>query len=376
VPSHRSAWSRLRLLERELADHGPVLRPRPGLVVVAEPELARSTLIDREGRHEPDSAFFRSAAGGPLPVGVRQRLGRDLHGFLDGLPVDELAESVVTKLSARGRMALPHAGPRLLLEAILPWLARDRPEVVLTAVRELVDEVLGRRTTALPTRWRRPALFRLATRIDEASRDGGPRRCTPDLLDVVGSAVGGLMPGRVVAEVYLRAVTAFLGAPGSALGWCLYTMATRSPGGTDAAGGGDGREFALELLRLWPPVWQISRIAAVDHCVGPVAVHRGETVVVSTFAMHRDPRYWDRPNRFSPGRWLGHTDNPVHVPAFLPFGWGPAACVGAGFSLALLARVAARLQEHVVLPAREPALLRTPHVTQLLWPPRLTVACR
>jgi cytochrome P450 len=49
--------------------------------------------------------------------------------------------------------------------------------------------------------------------------------------------------------------------------------------------------------------------------------------------MHRDPRFYDRPEAFEPERWAD--DRRSHLPryAYLPFGAGPRVCVGNGFAM-------------------------------------------
>lgn len=47
-------------------------------------------------------------------------------------------------------------------------------------------------------------------------------------------------------------------------------------------------------------------------------------------AIHRDPRYWQRPDDFIPERWLVTPDDPLHPikGAWRPFSYGPRNCIG------------------------------------------------
>ena len=47
-------------------------------------------------------------------------------------------------------------------------------------------------------------------------------------------------------------------------------------------------------------------------------------------AIHRDPRYWPRPDDFIPERWLVAPDDPLHPikGAWRPFSQGPRNCIG------------------------------------------------
>jgi cytochrome P450 len=62
-------------------------------------------------------------------------------------------------------------------------------------------------------------------------------------------------------------------------------------------------------------------------------VPEGTTVLVHTYALHRDERYFSpHPDSFHPQRWLvpNSTPNPQ---AFVPFSYGPENCVGKAFAL-------------------------------------------
>jgi cytochrome P450 len=60
-------------------------------------------------------------------------------------------------------------------------------------------------------------------------------------------------------------------------------------------------------------------------------VQRGSVVAVSQWIMHRDPRYWHKPERFDPERWAVPNLNRPKF-AYFPFGAGPRQCIGEGFA--------------------------------------------
>lgn len=101
-----------------------------------------------------------------------------------------------------------------------------------------------------------------------------------------------------------------------------------------------------EVMRLYPPVWLLPRIAQADDEIGGYHVPAGSDVVVVPYTLHRHPEFWTDPERFDPGRF--DPANPAGRPpryAYIPFGAGPRFCIGnslgvmeAVFVLALAAR--------------------------------------
>lgn len=94
-----------------------------------------------------------------------------------------------------------------------------------------------------------------------------------------------------------------------------------------------------ETLRLYPPGPLNSRIAARDttlprgggaHGKSPIAVHEGQTVAVSVYAMQRRVDLWgDDALCFRPERWDGRKSDWT----WLPFSGGPRTCLGREYSI-------------------------------------------
>jgi cytochrome P450 len=100
-----------------------------------------------------------------------------------------------------------------------------------------------------------------------------------------------------------------------------------------------------ETMRLYPPVWLLSRRANEEDEVAGYRVPADTNVLICPYTLHRHPRLWDEPERFSPDRF--HPDQVNDRPryAYIPFGAGPRFCVGnnlglmeAVFVLALVSR--------------------------------------
>jgi len=87
-----------------------------------------------------------------------------------------------------------------------------------------------------------------------------------------------------------------------------------------------------EAMRLYPPVYVVSRKAREEVEIGEWTLPAGSEVVIWIWHTHRDPRFWDepwacRPERFSPEAREGRPRL-----AYLPFGAGPRACIGKVFA--------------------------------------------
>ena len=91
------------------------------------------------------------------------------------------------------------------------------------------------------------------------------------------------------------------------------------------------RQVIDEALRLYPPAAFLSRTAkAPDRLLGR-EVRPGDTVMLPIYALHRNRRLWDDPDRFDPDRFAD--PKAIDRFAYLPFGDGPRICIGASFAL-------------------------------------------
>ena len=59
----------------------------------------------------------------------------------------------------------------------------------------------------------------------------------------------------------------------------------------------------------------------------------GRYVVVSQYATHRHPQFWDDPDAYDPARFTSGRERERHPHAYFPFGAGPRACIGSHFAM-------------------------------------------
>nr|WP_218119956.1 cytochrome P450 [Actinopolyspora mzabensis] len=83
-----------------------------------------------------------------------------------------------------------------------------------------------------------------------------------------------------------------------------------------------------ESIRLFPPVWILPRRSRYADEIGGYHVPAGADVLICPYTLHRNPKFWDRPDRFDPERF--RSDRAAERPryAHIPFGAGPRFCVG------------------------------------------------
>jgi len=88
-----------------------------------------------------------------------------------------------------------------------------------------------------------------------------------------------------------------------------------------------------ESMRLYPPAPGFAREPIEDVRIGGYDVPRGSLITVNTYALHRDPRFFEDPERFDPERFATGWEDRIPRYAFLPFGGGPRVCIGNGFAM-------------------------------------------
>jgi cytochrome P450 len=120
-----------------------------------------------------------------------------------------------------------------------------------------------------------------------------------------------------------------------------------------------------EIMRLYPSAYIIGR-QAIEPCeLAGYRVPVKGTVLMSQWVVHRDPRWYDEPERFLPERWTDGLLRRLPKYAYFPFGGGPRVCIGNHFAMmeATLVLTAVARNWAFSVPPGEPAVKPRPAVT-------------
>ncbi|MFE2597750.1 cytochrome P450 [Streptomyces sp. NPDC059396] len=167
------------------------------------------------------------------------------------------------------------------------------------------------------------------------------------------------------------------GVPAAALTSVVWELARRPRLVDDlrdeADGPADGgtplaEAVVRETLRLYPPAWLMTRTASTATTLGGWSLSPGDDVLLNPYLIHRDPRWWPRPDEFDPTRWLDGRSAPG--PAYLPFGAGPRVCLGSALTMRQLTLTTSRLAHRFTIESPNAASV-TPEFVDRLAPANL-----
>lgn len=338
----------------------------PGLgapLVIADPELARIVLTDREQLFTRDRMMRRlmrrawgkglAAAEGEdwsaqrkaaTPAFTPAAVNRRIFAFASA------AEKAAKIWPLSQQVELNQQIAPIIAEIVFSTLidgkgkvdtnavAADMPSYIrrisrfnnldLLPLPEAVHDQLAGIASDATVQRLRAAANRLAQNLNVGSGD------MISMLSGIGPTednILGLMPAAMDTTV-------------SGASWALYTLASlpqwqsRVADEARACGGkytADAlpltRRVVKEALRLYPPAPMLVRTANSALSLGGHRVRAGQSVAISIYAMHRHRKLWVAPDTFDPDRFL--TDRSANNPAWMPFGTGPRMCIAAQFAL-------------------------------------------
>jgi cytochrome P450 len=105
------------------------------------------------------------------------------------------------------------------------------------------------------------------------------------------------------------------------------------------------RQIIDEALRMYPPLWLMTRKALADDRLGSFLVPAGTEIYISPYLIQRSSNLWEVPEIFDPERMAPDQAINRHELSLCPFGAGPRNCIGES-----LAR--AEIQIHLMTIAR------------------------
>ncbi len=88
-----------------------------------------------------------------------------------------------------------------------------------------------------------------------------------------------------------------------------------------------------ESMRLFPPAWTVGRLSTADHEFGGFHIPSKSLILASQFVMHRDARFWTKPDEFVPERWEDSSIKEAgNKFTYFPFSKGVRSCIGESFA--------------------------------------------
>ncbi|MCB9596103.1 MAG: cytochrome P450 [Sandaracinaceae bacterium] len=376
-------------------------------VLVRSPELIRQVLVT-EAKCFEKGADYTSRRKGLAKFGGMGLLSSN------GALWKQQRKLVAPALHAKRVAAYADAMVRAADEAMEPWTEGDvvaMDDAMMHAALHIVGrtmfheevgasaDVIGEATHALHgmleannSAWTLlPAWFptpqrmredRAVRRIDEVvyrlirarrPTEDGPVEDTGDLAALLLGAEyegGGRMTDEQARDEIVTMFIAGHETAANTLGWAWVELARepevaaklhaeldrvlmgRSPTADDYHALDYTRAFIKETLRRWPPAFTFLRTCVADTQIGDFQIEKGMDVSLVPYATHRDPRFFEDPERFDPERFLGERGDAMDRYAWIPFGGGPRVCVGNAFALMettlVLARIASRYRLELV----------------------------
>lgn len=107
------------------------------------------------------------------------------------------------------------------------------------------------------------------------------------------------------------------------------------------------RSVLDETLRIYPPSTLFTtRRAIKDFEYNGVRHKAGTSIMAPTMNIHMDHRYWPKPHKFDPERFLGENVASRASIAYQPFGVGPRSCIGERLAILAVMYTVARMVQN------------------------------
>jgi cytochrome P450 len=87
-----------------------------------------------------------------------------------------------------------------------------------------------------------------------------------------------------------------------------------------------------ESMRIYPPIYIISRQALEDFLIDKYIVPARTIILMSPYLIHHDPRFHAGAEKFNPLAWDEHSNGPTFKYEYFPFSRGPRSCIGESYA--------------------------------------------
>lgn len=291
-----------------------------------------------------------------LTLGIvgRTLFGADLSG-----DAHEIGDALAGLLLGMGRYLV--LGPNALR---VPVPARQRALASFARIDRIVDRVIEQHRAKGDTGDMLSMLI-AAEEDDEPDRGGSadpPGRRGFDDAQVRDEAMTLILAGHETTAMTMTWTWMLLAQNPAAAEWLHEEVDTvlggRPPSMEDMAALPRTRAIVAEAIRLYPPAWIQGRRLLTDVEVDGWTLPSGSITLISQFALHRSPRWWESSLAFMPERWIDSSGSfSEEAPgqprgAWFPFGWGNRRCIGEQFAWTeatmILATLAQRWQPELV----------------------------
>ena len=252
--------------------------------------------------------------------------------FADGIgsDPDEFARAATHYLDRMGRL-----DPLDVLElpGWLPRLERLRVRPALAVFDRVVATVVEKRRTLLACR-----------------PDSAPNDLLTTLL-TAGEKVGHNLSNSEIRANIITFILAGYESTANALTWSLFLLSLAPEWRARVEAEVDRelpdacyiegslqrlmvtRAVLEEAMRLYPPIPIINRQAIGPDRLADRDIAAETRVVIAPWVVHRHTMYWEAPDLFDPARFLPGARERMNRLAYLPFGFGPRACIAGSYSM-------------------------------------------
>ena len=294
---------------------------RERLAVMAETMTdAAENMMERWGARPTDETFDIDAEMSRLTLEI---VGRTLFGT----EVGKEAGGVGTALASVLNLGFQRTGRFLPVPLGIPTSKNRRYRDAVRHLNHVVDPLIS------------------ARRIN----GGGEGDLLDMLLEARDEDAGEGMGERQLRDEVMTILTAGYETTARALSWTWYLIDANpqvrekleqeldglerpTPGFEDLERLAYTKMIIQESMRLFPPVWGLSRLVAADDEVGEYRIPKGSRVVISPYVTHRHPDFWEDPETFDPERFTPERSTGRPRYAYFPFSGGPRQCIGNNFA--------------------------------------------